>query len=328
MSAAPTQPRELSFGKDILLIRFMRHYADGRYQIKAKTEVAIEGKVITDEHTAVPRSILLPKSIHKILADGFRDLDDLIDSTNRFPIAGLRGIVRSALEGFIPFWDAAQSKLASAREKVCDRWDEVLEWNLACWSDVPGLNYEEEIGRRLRRIKYNLDLVYAVEYDLWEPPQPAGELSVESATVRKWIDEGRSNAEKAVEQALIEFVTAPLNAFVAAAGDIIATIKNPATKVIKPATFNALRQAMQRLRSLKEISDAELLKQIDAMEDQLDKVVEGAESSLGSFTAAIKVQSVALEGAIGSVLAAAEGQIEKAGVMASFGRAGRVIELD
>jgi hypothetical protein len=325
----PTQtaPRKLVLGKDVLLARFVRHYTDGRYQL-ARATIQVEGVAIDKKRASAARNILLPPEVHEILAAGFKPLDQLVDSLEQYPIANLRGLTPAQAETFAPRWEAGQHHLAAARDEVRDVWQPiVVDWNEAYWRPIFGDHYPRIIGRRLDDIYRNLDVRYSYDYDLWEPPQPA-EAWAASPVVKKWVEEGRANAEKAVEEALLAFVEGPRMALAAAAQEVIDTLTNPQTKVIRAGTFNAMRDAMHRLRALKGISDKQLIDQINQMEDTLDTVVGEAETSSG-FTATIRQHAETLTAAIGDVISAARDEGARQDILLSFGgRSGRAVEVD
>jgi hypothetical protein len=325
---AQSPPRQLMLGQDVLLARFTRHYCDGRFQIPLKSEVVIEGKAVDKKHASAPRNILIPDAVHAVLRAGYRSLNELIDGLESYPIAGLKGMTATTLEGFVPRWEAAQASLAAARDEARGMWAEAVEaWNREFWEKIPNINYERKIGDRLRDILHNLDTKYSVDYELWKAPEPV-DVAFGSPVVQKWLKEGRANAEQAVEAALLEFITGPRDALVKAAEEVIATLIDPDTKVIKVGTFTAMKAAMQKLRALREISDVDLIHQIDAMEDRLDDVIGTAESAAGGFTLAIKAKADELVGGINQVIEAARDQDALEDTLAAFGKSGRTIELD
>lgn len=330
MASATAKPkaRDLVLGRDVLLARFERHYCDGRYLIKAKSEVTVKGQAIDKKRASAPRNILIPPDVHEVLRAGFRPLDDLVEGLERYPISGLRGMTESTLEGFVPRWLEAQQKLSDARDEVRDLWGEKVEdWNREYWEPILGADYEDSVGRRLRRIRVDLDLLYSVDYDLWKPPEPV-DVAIGSPVVQKWLQEGRDNAERAVEEALLAFVTGPRDALVEAAGSLIDTLQDPDTKVLKVGTFNAMRDAMRKLRSLKEISDVELIEQINKMDDKLDKIIGDAEASGVGFTSTIKAKAAELVEGITEVVELAKDKGATEDILASFGKGGRAVELD
>jgi hypothetical protein len=328
LAVAKSKPRTLELGKDILLARFARHYCDGRYLIKARSEVTVKDKKIDKKRASAPRNILIPEEIHEVLSRGFRPIDRLIDDLEPYPLVGLKGLTETTLEHFVPRWDDAQKELAAARQEVRDRWGgEVETWNREYWEEILGPDYEDSVGRRLRRIRYNLDILYSVDYDLWKPPEPV-DVAMGSPVVQRWLTEGRANAEKAVEEALLAFVTGPRDALVQAADGLLATLQDPNTQIIKVGTFNAMRTAMTKLRALKEISDVALIEQINRMDAQLDEVIGDAENSGIGFTSTIKSKAGELVASIESVIQAAKDKGATEDILHAFGKAGRAIELD
>lgn len=327
MAADIAKARHITLGKDILLVRFARHFCDGRYLISAKAEVTVKGTAVDKKRASAPRNILIPDAIRDTLTAGIRPLDQLIDSLERFPLAGLRGLPESHLESFVPRWDTGQATLSAARDAVRDRWAaEVEDWNRDYWEPILGPDYDSSVGRRLKRIRVDLDFLYAVEYDLWKPPAPV-DVAEGSPVVRKWLQDGRENAEKAVEEALYAFVTGPRDALVEASQEIIDRLYDP-KKPLKVGTFTAMRDAMAKLRALRDISDVELINRINGMEDKLEKVLGEAEASGVGFTTIIKSQAAELVAGINGVIEAAKDQEATAEILASFGKGGRAIDLD
>jgi hypothetical protein len=153
-------------------------------------------------------------------------------------------------------------------------------------------------------------------------------VAIGSPVVRRWLADGRANAERAVEEALLSFVLGPRNALAEAADDLLATLKDPKTQVIKVGTFNAMRAAMTKLRSLKEISDVELIEAINRMDDTLDAVIGEAEAGGLGFTATVKAKADDLAAGIRGMIEAAKDQGAAADILASFGKSGRAVELD
>jgi hypothetical protein len=328
MTAQPKVARRLELGKDVLLARFVKHNPDGRHRIKVKTQVTVKGQTVDGEHVSSPYSILLPRSIRDTLSLGMRPVDRLIDGLQPYPIVGLKGMTETTLEQFVPRWEQALATLDETRQEVRDRWSEEVDaFNRTVWTEILEDDYEAEVGQRLKRLYRELGTRYSVDYDLWKPPEPV-DVAFGSPVVQKWLKEGRANAEQAVEAALLEFITGPRDALVKAAEEVIATLIDPDTKVIKVGTFTAMKAAMQKLRALREISDVDLIHQIDAMEDRLDDVIGTAESAAGGFTLAIKAKADELVGGINQVIEAARDQDALEDTLTAFGKSGRAIELD
>jgi hypothetical protein len=320
--------RQLVLGRDVLLARFERHYSDGRYLINSVSEVKVKGTTISKNRASLPRSVVLPDEVHDELRRGFRPLDSLVDSLTPYPIANLRGMTEAQLEDFVPRWNEAYGRLILARAAVRDMWaDAVDDWNRRYWEPILGADYEKSIGSKLVRIREDLDRLYSMDYDLWQPPQPV-DVAMGSPVVRKWLEDGRVNAEKAVEEALLAFVAGPRDALIAAAQKMAETIRDKDTKLIKPGTFNAMRNAMQKLRALRDISDVALIDQINKMENTLDEVIGTAEASGLGFTATVKAQASELVAGIGEVIEAARDRGARDDILTAFGRSGRAIEFD
>jgi hypothetical protein len=304
------------------------HYCDGRFRIRSGADVVVGGQTVERDHVTPPSKVLLPPVVFDKLQPGFRALNALIESLERYPVGGMRGITPARMATFAPGWEQAENVLAECRDEVRAIWeDEVVAWNRACWEKISGVDYDFEIARRLAAIRETLDQRYSVEYDIWEPPRPA-EATIQDPKIREWLMRGKENAARAVEEALEQFILGPRAAMVQMSQEMVETIQDPKTKVIKPGTFNAWRNAANKLRGLREIADEQLLRVINETEDFLDRVSGEASGGVTSFTAAIKAKGQEIAAAMAAVMTAAQDEAATAEILASFGRAGRVVELD